>query len=176
MIEVDIPGFRKLELHHAVFDFTGTLAVGGRRLPGVEERLTTLSRWVTVRVLTADTFGVVEQELADVLSARLILQKMQPETGPLSEAERKLQVVKELGPEQTVAVGNGNNDHLMLQAAILGIAVIEGEGCAGAALRHADVIVTRATDALDLLLDSRRLKATLRGLSKISSRMHRLGA
>jgi soluble P-type ATPase len=166
MIEIDIPGFRRLELRHAVLDFTGTLAVGGRRLAGVGERLTALAEWVTVRILTADTFGVVEQELADVVAERLTIQKMQPETDPLSEAERKLHVVSELGAGQTVAIGNGNNDHLMLQAAALGIAVIEGEGCAVAALRHADVVVTRATDALDLLLDPRRLKATLRGMKR----------
>lgn len=165
MIEVDIPGFRKLQLHHAVFDFTGTLAVGGQRLPGVAERLTALSRLLTVRVLTADTFGVVDQELGPCLATGLILQKIPPETGPCSEAEWKRQVVEELGAGQTVAVGNGNNDYLMLQAAALGIAVLEGEGCAVAALRHADVVVARATDALDLLLDARRLKATLRGLT-----------
>lgn len=165
MIEVDIPGFRKLQLHHAVFDFTGTLAAGGQRLPGVAERLTALSRLLTARVLTADTFGVVDQELGPCLTTGLILQKIPPEMGPRSEAEWKRQVVEELGAGQTVAVGNGNNDYLMLQAAAVGIAVIEGEGCAVMALRHADLVVTRATDALDLLLDARRLKATLRGLT-----------
>ena len=164
MIEVDIPGFGQLELQHAVFDFTGTLAVGGRRLPDVAERLTVLAERLSLRVLTADTFGVVDRELADVLSPRLILQKMPSETDPLSEAGYKLQVVQELGGGRTVAIGNGNNDHLMLQGAALGIAIMEGEGCAVAALRHADVVVTRAADALDLLLDPRRLKATLRGL------------
>jgi len=35
--------------------------------------------------------------------------------------------VRNLGPEQVVAFGNGNNDRRMLKRAKLGIAVTEGE-------------------------------------------------
>jgi len=44
----------------------------------------------------------------------------------------------------------------------LAIAVDNGEGCAVDALLNANVFVTGAANALDLLLDPVRLKATLR--------------
>ena len=68
----------------------------------------------------------------------------------------------DLGAENIVALGNGNNDRRMLKAAKVGIAVSEGEGCAVDALMAANIHVTRAVDALDLLLQPQRLKATLR--------------
>ena len=61
-----------------------------------------------------------------------------------------------------MALGNGQNDRLMLKAAKIGIAVTEGEGCAVDAIMAANIQVTRAVDALDLLLHPKRLKATLR--------------
>jgi len=60
------------------------------------------------------------------------------------------------------ALGNGNNDRRMLAAAKVGVAVLEGEGCAGEAIRSADVVVRSACSGLDLLLVPLRLKATLR--------------
>ncbi|NMC74942.1 MAG: hypothetical protein GYA56_11410 [Geobacteraceae bacterium] len=57
---------------------------------------------------------------------------------------------------------NGNNDRLMLKAARLGIAVCEGEGCAVAALMNADIQARSIGEALGLLLNPKRLKATLR--------------
>lgn len=50
----------------------------------------------------------------------------------------------------------------MLKAAGLGIAVCLNEGCATDAILAANIMVTSATDALDLLLYPKRLKATLR--------------
>jgi soluble P-type ATPase len=50
----------------------------------------------------------------------------------------------------------------MLRAAALGIAVLAGEGLAVEALLAADVLALGPSDALDLLLNPRRLAATLR--------------
>jgi soluble P-type ATPase len=50
----------------------------------------------------------------------------------------------------------------MLAAAALGIAVLEGEGAAPAALAAAAVVVRAGVDALDLLRHPKRLVATLR--------------
>jgi soluble P-type ATPase len=64
MLKIDIPGFGALQLEHLVSDFTGTLSVNGRLLPGVGELLEQLSASLTIHVLTADTFGRVHEELA----------------------------------------------------------------------------------------------------------------
>jgi len=63
---------------------------------------------------------------------------------------------------RVVAVGNGQNDIPMMRSASLGIAVLGPEGLCTELLRVADVVVTSITDALDLLLEPRRLTATLR--------------
>lgn len=50
----------------------------------------------------------------------------------------------------------------MLREAALGIAVVGREGAACAAVRAAEIVVTRIQDALDLFLMPTRLIATLR--------------
>jgi len=79
------------------------------------------------------------------------------------EAEEKRDFVKSLGPERVVAIGNGNNDVLMIQEAALGIGVLGHEGISGGCIQVADVIVQTPRDGLDLLLKPLRLVATLRG-------------
>ena len=153
MIELDIPGRGHLQLEYAVFDVNGTLALDGTLLPGVAERLTALQDHLTVHMLTADTFG--KQASIDAvlgLKATII-------TG--GAAEKRSRVLA-LGAEHVVAVGNGANDAGMFQAAALGIAVLGPEGLAVPALTTADVVVASITDLLDLLLNPRRLVATLR--------------
>ncbi|MCK5140110.1 MAG: HAD hydrolase family protein, partial [Thermodesulfovibrionia bacterium] len=70
--------------------------------------------------------------------------------------------VRNLGASSVVAFGNGNNDRKMLKAAGLGIAVTEGEGCAVDALMAADIHVNSAKAGLEMLLNPKRCKATLR--------------
>jgi soluble P-type ATPase len=70
--------------------------------------------------------------------------------------------VKKLGAESVVAFGNGKNDRKMLKAAKIGIAVTEGEGCAVDAILAADIHAVSSLDGLDLLLNTKRCKATLR--------------
>jgi soluble P-type ATPase len=64
--------------------------------------------------------------------------------------------------EHVVAFGNGKNDRRMLKAARIGIAVSEGEGCAVDALMASDIHVRSVLDGLNLLLNPKRCKATLR--------------
>jgi soluble P-type ATPase len=61
-----------------------------------------------------------------------------------------------------VAIGNGANDAAMLSTAALGIAVLGPEGTARESIEAADVVVTSIEIGLDLLLNPRRLVATLR--------------
>jgi soluble P-type ATPase len=78
------------------------------------------------------------------------------------QAEAKLAFIERLGPGECVAIGNGRNDRAMLAAAALGIAVVGHEGVAAEALHACDIAVRDAGDTLELLLEPRRLLATLR--------------
>jgi soluble P-type ATPase len=155
MIEITIPGYKKLQLSHLVLDYNGTLACDGELLPGVEQRLNTLSAQMQIHVLTADTFGKVESALTGVPAELSILP-------PESQAVGKLKYVQQLGPDGVVCIGNGRNDRLMLKEAALGIAVLQEEGVAVEAVVAADVVAPNILAALDLLIHPLRLVATLR--------------
>jgi len=155
MIEIDIPGFGIVKVEHLVSDFTGTLSVDGILLPKVEARLNKLSEVLKVHILTADTFGKAQTALKDVKCEIHIL------TGENHDVQKE-EYVKKLGAESVVALGNGKNDRKMLKTAKIGIAVTEGEGCAVDAIMAADIHIGSAVDGLDLLLNTKRLKATLR--------------
>lgn len=155
MLEIDIPGFGLLRLEHLVSDFTGTLSLDGRLLPGVREQLNKIAEFLKIHILTADTFGKAREELEGINCEIHILIDENHDV-------QKEEYVKKLGPEGVVAFGNGNNDRKMLKAARLGIAVSQGEGCATDAIMAADIHVTSANIGLDLLLHPKRCKATLR--------------
>jgi len=156
MIELKIPDFGNMQLRYLVMDYNGTLAVDGVFLPGVGDKLVELSRKLTLYILTADTFGKVKAETQGLPLKVTITPKN-------DQAQAKKVFISKLGAEQTVAIGNGRNDRLMLKAARLGLACIQTEGAAGLTLQAADVITTGINEALDLLLNPLRLKATLRG-------------
>jgi soluble P-type ATPase len=156
MLNINIPGNDELQLTHLVLDYNGTLAEDGRMLAGVHERLTALSEHLTLHLITADTFGTARAALTGVDCRMVVL----PADRPQDEAKQAY--VAGLGQRATVCVGNGHNDSLMLQAAALGIAVIQAEGAAIAAVLAADVVTVSILDALDLLLHPLRLVATLR--------------
>jgi len=155
MIEIDIPGFGLVELEHLVSDFTGTLSVNGQLLPYIDARLNKLAESIKIHILTADTFGKARAELKGINCEMHIL------TGENHDMQKETYVTK-LGAGRVAAFGNGNNDRKMLKAARIGIAVSEGEGCAVDAIMAANIHVRSAADGLDLLLNLKRLKATLR--------------
>lgn len=155
MIEVNIPGYRKFQLEHLVLDYNGTIAFDGALIDGVKECLAELSQMLTVHVITADTFGSVKQALEDIDCKLAVI--------PLDHQDMaKLEYVKTLGREQTVSMGNGVNDRLMLKASALGVAVIQREGAASETLASADVVCTDILSALSFLIQPLRLTATLR--------------
>lgn len=155
MLQIQVPGFGRLELAHLVLDYNGTLAGDGELLPGVAERLADLSGALSIHVVTADTFGTVRERLADLPSSVTVL-------AAEGQAEAKRALVESLGAPGCACIGNGRNDRLMLAAAGLGIAVVQLEGAAGQTLQAADVVAPSIRDALDLLRFPRRLVATLR--------------
>lgn len=155
MIEVDIPGFADLRLEHLVLDVNGTIVVDGRPHPELHRTLSVLSRNLNVVAITADTRGTAAGLSRDLGIDVHIIE-------PGDEATRKAAFVEELGGSSVAACGNGANDVAMLESAALGIAIVGREGAFSGLLGAADVVVSRTTDALGLLVDTDRLKATLR--------------
>ena len=151
-IALDLPGETPVRIRHLVCDFNGTLAEDGELVRGVAERLRALAPRLTIAVLTADTFG----------TARATLSQLDVDVHIVATGEDKARFVSRLRIEGVATIGNGRNDVAMLACATLGIAVLGREGLAGALVRHATVIVPSIADALDLLVEPRRLKATLR--------------
>jgi P-type E1-E2 ATPase len=151
-LSVSIPGLPDLHLEHLLLDVNGTLTNRGELIDGVDARVSQLSDALDVRLVSADTFGTLQ-----VIAARMNVSAARASSG-----EDKLRLLDELGRERCAVIGNGSNDALVLEAAAVGFAVIGPEGASAAALRSADVVCARATDALDLLLDPRALSATLR--------------
>ena len=155
MISIQIPGFGSLTLEHLVLDYNGTLAVDGVLLPGVREALNALAEKLTVHVITADTFGIAAKGLKGVNCKLTVLEKSQQD-------QAKADFVSRLGTDQTVSIGNGRNDALMLSASGLGIAVILSEGASTVSLNAADIVCTDIVHALELLMHPLRMTATLR--------------
>jgi soluble P-type ATPase len=155
MIRVEIPGYGDVEIKHVLFDYNGTLAVGGYVAAGVREMLGQLATLVDIYVITADTFGSVQAELTgEPLKVIRISGK--------DERAEKLAFVQQIGSQQTLSIGNGNNDALMLRESAIGIAIMGREGCAKSALDNADLLVGDILCALEMLICPERLKATLR--------------
>jgi len=154
-ISMNILGWGERHWEYLVLDINGTLTVDGELLPGVADRLRSLSDRLHIELLTADTRGTA-QGIAEMLGVRAT--RVQPGR----EAEQKRAHVVALGADNVVALGNGNNDALMLDAAGLSIAVMEGEGVSVAALTAADIAVRHVAEGLDLLLYPTRLLSTLR--------------
>ncbi|HAQ64697.1 MAG TPA: ATPase P [Bacteroidales bacterium] len=155
MIQIDIPGFKSLELNHLIFDFNGSLGLDGTLLAGVAEELNRLALHLEVHVVTADNTETVPDVLGGIDCRILILEGEKLDV-------QKAAYVESLGPCNCMVIGNGRNDRLMLQKAALGVAVIGPEGAAVSALFAADVVVTDILDAIDLIRIPSRLIALLR--------------
>jgi len=159
-IAIKIPNFPDLAIRRIVSDYNGTLSQAGKITPGVVGRLRRLHELVEIDVITSDTFGTAAAELS--------LAGLQPLLLPSGARHDRAKEahVKAHGAAHIAAFGNGNNDSWMLKAVKdaggLAIAVDNGEGCAVQTLLNAEVFVAGIANALDLLLDPIRCKATLR--------------
>ena len=156
-VRIDVPGKQVYQINTIVFDLNGTLAVDGRLRSTTRELLKNLAGKVDVHVLTADTHHSalhIQESLGDKINMHVLAGE--------NTVEAKRIFIKETGPEQTAAVGNGANDAGMLEEAVLGIAVLEAEGCSADILLKADIVVRNTDEALGLFLNPNRIIATLR--------------
>lgn len=154
MLRVNIPGREELVLNHLILDYNGTIAEDGYIIEGIARRLDMLKDVLQIYVITADTHGTAAQRCAGL--------PLEVKTFPTVEVGAiKAEEAKKL-TGGVACIGNGFNDIQMSDASDLSICVIGREGCCGALIGHCDVVVTSIHDALDLLLKTDRLRATLR--------------
>jgi soluble P-type ATPase len=145
-----------------LLDLNGTIATDGKIKEGVKERLAILKEKAEIYILSADTFGTLN-DIANDLNVKGM--KVDREKYG-SEKIAKLKILEELKTlnpnKKIIAIGNGNNDELLLKNADLGICVIGDEGAWSKTILSSDIVVKDINDALDLLLNENRLKATIR--------------
>jgi soluble P-type ATPase len=153
-MKIDIPGWGSVDIENIVIDLDGTMATDGKIPLEVKEKIGALSHLTKIYILTANTQGSANEEILG-MKAELI-------TVPNEDSKRgKLDFLKTLNLEMTVAVGNGSNDQLILKEAALGIAVLGDEGVSVSAIKSADIVVKNIQSALDLFLKPKRLITTL---------------
>lgn len=155
MITINIPGYGNLKLKYLVSDFTGTLSIDGKLLPQLKEKLIEISKMLEIHILTADTFSKANEQLKD-LPVKLVILK-----GDRIDKQKQI-YIKKLGYENVFALGNGINDRFMLKKAKIGVAVCLEEGAAINTIKNADIFCKSPVDAIDLLINTKRLIATLR--------------
>jgi len=155
MITINIPGYGKLRLEHLVMDYNGTLAIDGNLIYGLKPLLSSLSGELKLHIITADTFGTVQKSIEGIDCQLKILKQDDQQL-------EKAGFIKDLDKNTVVAIGNGLNDSLMLKDTALGIALIQKEGASTRTIMNSDIICTNIIDALELLLNPKRIIATLR--------------
>jgi len=155
MNEIIIPNYKTLVVTNIVLDYNGTIAKDGLLKEEVKPLLEKLTKEYKVYVITADTFGSVATQLKDYDVSVKILNSD-------NHTLEKATFVKSLTAENTVAIGNGNNDAMMLQTSLIGIAILGDEGCSSQTLLKSDITCKSIQNALELFLNTKRLIATLR--------------
>ena len=152
---ITIPNYKTVTICHIVLDYNGTLAKDGFLKEEAKALLEKLSENYAVHVITADTFGSVDTQV----SAYNVTVKV---ISSSDHTQEKSDYVEILSAESCIAVGNGNNDQLMLKNAAIGIALMGDEGCSTKTMLASDLVCKSIEDALGLCLNTKRLIATLR--------------
>jgi soluble P-type ATPase len=157
-IKIEIPGLGNRNIKTVVSDYTGTHSFNGKVRAQVKARLRQLARQLELHIITADSFGTAARELKGIAKPYLL-------KSDKHDVEKE-EYVARFDLKHVAAFGNGNNDRRMLKAVRegggLAIAVDNGEGCAIDAVLNAHLFIVGALNALDLLLNPTRCKATLR--------------
>jgi soluble P-type ATPase len=151
MMQVEIPNQEPLVLSHVVLDLNGTLTVDGELIDGVMPLFAEVREQYRCWLVSADTLGRASH-WAKILQVPLTV---------VANGEDKAEFVRTL-EGGVAAVGNGRNDIAMFSCAPLRLAVLGPEGAYAELLRYADVVMPSITDALQFLLNPKRIVSTLR--------------
>jgi soluble P-type ATPase len=158
MKNISIPKFGKLHIENVIFDINGTIQFQGEITDQVVEKIKILKEIYNIYLISSDTRG----NLKDI-AKRLSVDYVKINAENMTDAKAKSEELNKLGKNSTIAVGNGNNDALMLKNAGLGILIIGSEGAGTKSLKNADVVFTSPIDVIDFLMDEKAMIATLRG-------------
>ena len=154
MKTIAVPGWGSVELENLVLDLNGTLTESGDFIPGVVDYLEKLKvDGFKIYILSGDTRGTLEHVFPGSLEIEPVVTRT---------AQEKRTFVELIGAERTVCVGNGNIDVEMFRVARLSICTIQAEGASTQAMLQADIMVAHIKHAFEILLDPRKLIATLR--------------
>lgn len=154
MIAIQRPGQEPLEIEFILIDFEGTLASDRRVHPKAKDKINLLSKRTKIYILTQGEKEVVAE----------VLKRVEAEIIYITEgtaSQQKLDLLRKLEANKTIAIGNGVDDAPILEEAGLGICIIGKEGTSVEAIEKADIVVTNILDALDFLLKPLHQKATL---------------
>ncbi len=153
-----IPKFKSLTIENVIFDINGTLQFQGMISNEVVTKVKELKERYNIYLVSSDTRGNLKQ-----LANKLEVAYIKITVDNISDAEGKNKELEKLGKHRTIAIGNGNNDALMLKNARLGILIIGSEGASTKSLMNADLVFTSIVDAIGFLMDDKAIIATLRG-------------
>ncbi len=157
MRNINIPNYGIVIIKNVIFDINGTIQFQGKVSPELYNKFEELKKIYNIFLISADTRGNLK-EIAEKFDVNYIKINSQG----ITEAEAKNKELIRLGKDITVAIGNGNNDALMLKNAILGIAILGNEGASIKSIMNSDVILPDPLNAFDFLLDEKIMIATLR--------------
>lgn len=157
MKKLYIPNFGDILIKNVLFDINGTIQFYGQISKGLIEKFQKIKDIYNVYLISADTRGNLK-ELANELGVKYI--KITPKD--ITEARAKNYKLEKLGKNETIAIGNGNNDSLMINNALLGITIIGSEGATKKTILNSDLIFTNPIDVLDFLMDDKAIIGTLR--------------
>ena len=154
MISIERPGQDNLEVEFILIDFEGTLASDRRVHPKAKDKINLLSKRAKIYILAKEEKERTEEALKKVKAEIIYLKEGE-------SFQKKLDLLRQLGANRTVAMGNGADDAAMIEEAVLGICILSKEGTFSEAMKKADVVFMNMLDALDFLLKPLRQKATL---------------
>jgi soluble P-type ATPase len=171
MISIERPGQSTLEIEFILIDFEGTLASDRRVHPKAKDKINLLSKRTKIYILVnpptppfnkGGKGGILAKGEKEVIEERLKKTKAEIIYSlEQNSSQQKLDLLRQLGPAKTVAIGNGVDDAPMIEEAGLGICVLGKEGTFSEAIKRADVVFLDILDALDFLLKPLRQKTTL---------------